>query len=65
MDGRWVIWRLPGVESINDRDTKPLNIDRQIGIRPLFVAGNVMSGGDVAMMEYSKGRARPPRPSRE
>lgn len=55
--GRLVVYRLREIESVNDKDGKPLGIDRHIGRRPLFVAGNVMSGGDVAMMEFSKGRA--------
>lgn len=56
VDGKRVIWRLPAMESINDKETKPVGIDRQIGMRPLFVAGNVLSEGDIAMMEYSKSR---------
>jgi heat shock protein HslJ/phosphoglycolate phosphatase-like HAD superfamily hydrolase len=57
--GRREIWRLPTVDSFNDKAEKPVNIDRQIGKRPLFVGGNVLSGGDIAMMEYSKGRTGP------
>jgi hypothetical protein len=57
--GRLVIWRLPRLDAINDKDGKPVGIDRHIGKRPVFVAGNVLSGGDVAMMEYSKGRGGP------
>jgi phosphoserine phosphatase len=40
-------------------DGRPVGIDRHIGRRPLLVAGNVLSGGDIAMMEYSRGRGRP------
>jgi len=58
-DGRLVIWRLDTLDTFNDKAMKPVNIDRQIGRRPLFVAGNVRSGGDVAQMQYSKGRAGP------
>jgi phosphoserine phosphatase len=54
---RLEIFRLPHVEHFNDKDGKPIGIDRQIGMRPLLVAGNVLSGGDVAMMEYSRGRS--------
>jgi hypothetical protein len=57
--GRLVVWRLPEIDAINDKEGKPVGIDRQIGKRPVFVAGNVLSGGDIAMMEYSKGRAGP------
>ncbi|MGH9939705.1 MAG: haloacid dehalogenase-like hydrolase [Blastocatellia bacterium] len=58
-DGRLVVWRLPEIDAINDKEGKPVGIDRHIGKRPIFVAGNVFSGGDIAMMEYSKGRAGP------
>ena len=59
IDGRRVIWELPELDSINDKEVKPVNIDRQIGMRPIFVGGNVGNAGDIAMMEYSKGRAGP------
>lgn len=60
MEGdRLVIWRLPEIDAINDKMGKPVGIDRRIGKRPVFVAGNVLSGGDIAMMRYSKGRAGP------
>ncbi|HYR08899.1 MAG TPA: HAD family hydrolase [Longimicrobium sp.] len=58
-DGRLSIFRLPHGEHLNDRDGKPVGIDRHIGRRPLLVAGNVLSGGDIAMMEYSRGRGGP------
>jgi phosphoserine phosphatase len=58
-DGRLSIYRLPHGEHLNDHDGKPVGIDRHIGRRPLLVAGNVLSGGDIAMMEYSRGRAGP------
>jgi phosphoserine phosphatase len=58
-DGRLSIYRLPHSEHLNDHDGKPVGIDRHIGRRPLLVAGNVLSGGDIAMMEYSRGRGRP------
>jgi phosphoserine phosphatase len=58
-DGRLSIYRLPNGEHFNDHDGKPVGIDRHVGRRPLLVAGNVLSGGDIAMMEYSRGRAGP------
>lgn len=57
--GRLSIYRLPREDHLNDHDGKPVGIDRHIGRRPLLVAGNVLSGGDVAMMEYSRGRDGP------
>jgi len=57
--GRLLVWRLPGIEAVNDKEGKPIGIDARIGRRPVLVGGNVMSGGDIAMMEYSKGRDGP------
>lgn len=57
--GRMLVWRLPALDAINDKEGKPVGIDRQIGKRPLIACGNVLSGGDIAMMEYSKGRKGP------
>src|SRR5262249_37788622 len=37
--GRLVVWRLPEIDAINDKDGKPVGIDRHIGKRPVFVAG--------------------------
>ena len=54
-DGELVLWRKPAVAIINDKGTKPVNIDLHIGKRPIFAAGNVRSGGDIAMLEYSQG----------
>src|SRR6266542_2503151 len=60
MEGdRLVVWRLPEIETINDKEGKPVGIDRQIGKRPIFVAGNVGNYGDIAMMQYSKSRRGP------
>lgn len=53
------VYRLPELEHLNDREGKPVGIDRHIGMRPLFVGGNVYSGGDIAMMQYSEGRSGP------
>jgi phosphoserine phosphatase len=53
---RLVIWRLPEIETINNKESKPVGIDRHIGARPIFVAGNVGNNGDIPMMQYSKGR---------
>jgi phosphoserine phosphatase len=57
--GRLVVWRLLEIETINDKGGKPVGIDRYIGRRPIFVAGNIGNGGDIAMMQYSKGRRGP------
>lgn len=54
--GTKMIWRLPHADPVNDRAMKPVNIEGAIGRRPLFAAGNMSSGGDVEMLEYSRGR---------
>jgi hypothetical protein len=59
VNDRLVVWRLPGIEAINDKEGKPVGIDRQIGKRSIFVAGNVGNYGAIAMMQYSKGRRGP------
>jgi phosphoserine phosphatase len=59
MGDRLVIWRLPEIETINTRENKPVGIDSRIGVRPIFVAGNVGGSNDIAMMQYSKGHRGP------
>ena len=59
VDGKRVIWRLDATAPPNDKELKPVNIDEHIGRRPLLAAGNVLSGGDIAMLEYSRGRTGP------
>lgn len=59
VDGRLVVYRLGEAEHLNDKEGKPVGIDEHVGRRPVFAAGNVLSGGDVAMLEYSKGRRGP------
>jgi phosphoserine phosphatase len=54
--GASVIWRLPEAARVNDKAGKPIGIDLHIGKRPVFAAGNVKSGGDIAMLTYSQGR---------
>lgn len=58
-DGRWVVWRTPELGSFNDKNAKPANIALHIGRRPVLAAGNVRSGGDVAMLTYADERRGP------
>ncbi|MBR8829251.1 MAG: haloacid dehalogenase-like hydrolase [Gomphosphaeria aponina SAG 52.96 = DSM 107014] len=51
-DGNWVMWRIPELNSFNDKEVKPVNIDLHIHQIPIFAAGNVRSGGDIAMLTY-------------
>jgi hypothetical protein len=55
-DGRWVLWRTGEVASVNDKEDKPVGIDLHVGQRPVFAAGNVRSGGDIAMLRYAQDR---------
>lgn len=47
------------IDHVNDKEGKPLTIYQNVGKRPLLVGGNVMSGGDIAMMRYSRDRDGP------
>ncbi len=50
-DGKPVIVREPKIHFIDDKDTKPLAINRFIGQRPILAAGN--SDGDFEMLEWT------------
>lgn len=54
-DGKGLLMREPGLSALNDKEGKPVGISRQAGVRPIFAAGNVRSGGDIAMLTYSQG----------
>ena len=45
--------------TVNDGPGKAENLAQQLGQRPALAVGNVRSGGDVAMLAYSKGRKGP------
>jgi len=50
-DGEPIIMGLPEVDFINDKEGKPIGINKFIGRIPLFCSGN--SDGDLAMMQYT------------
>ncbi len=50
-NGNPVIKRVAEVDFINDKDTKPLNIQKIIGKKPIFASGN--SDGDLQMMQWT------------
>ena len=50
-EGKPGIFRLPELEFIDDKEGKPLNIQRIIGKKPVFAAGN--SDGDLAMLQWT------------
>lgn len=58
-DGRSQLVIGDSIGHINDKQGKPPTINQAIGKRPLLVGGNVLSGGDIAMMRYSRDRAGP------
>jgi phosphoglycolate phosphatase-like HAD superfamily hydrolase len=50
-NGNPVINRLPELDFIDDKEGKPVNINKIIGKKPVFCAGN--SDGDLAMMQWT------------
>ena len=58
-DGRSVLVYPRQLDHLSDKEGKPPVIDLGIGARPVLVGGNVRSGGDIAMMRYSKDRRGP------
>ena len=50
-NGNPVIRRLAGLDFIDDKDGKPLNIQKIIGKKPVFSSGN--SDGDLQMMQWA------------
>jgi phosphoserine phosphatase len=51
-DDRGEILKLPELNSFDDREEKPANINLHIGRRPILAFGN--SDGDLAMLRYCK-----------
>jgi phosphoglycolate phosphatase-like HAD superfamily hydrolase len=50
-DGKPVLIKLPEIAHNDDKDGKPVGIQRHIGRRPVFAAGN--SDGDFQMLEWT------------
>lgn len=53
------ILRESQINAVNDKEGKPVGIQLATGKRPVFVSGNVRSGGDIAMMRFSQGSKYP------
>ncbi len=51
VDGSPALVKAPGIAFIDDKEGKPINIERTIGKRPILAGGN--SDGDFAMMEWT------------
>lgn len=58
-DGSSEILKLPEIILINDKTGKPVGIDYFIGRKPIFSAGNVRTGGDIAMNTYCQSNKLP------
>ncbi|WP_244239352.1 HAD family hydrolase [Corallococcus carmarthensis] len=58
-NGNPVLRREARVDHLNDKAGKPVGIDQHIGRRPVFAAGNVRSGGDIQMLQYTKEQPHP------
>lgn len=50
-NGNPIIKRLPGLEYNDDKEGKPLNIQKIIGEKPVFASGN--SDGDLQMLQWT------------
>lgn len=53
-DGQPELIRLPELEFLNDKDGKPVGINKFIGRKPVFCGGN--SDGDLQMMQWTASR---------
>jgi len=51
VDGQPVLMKLPEINSIDDKEGKPVNIHQHIGKQPVFTGGN--SDGDYAMLQWT------------
>ncbi len=51
VDGVPTIVKTPGIAFVDDKEGKPIGIDRNIGKRPILAGGN--SDGDFAMLEWT------------
>lgn len=56
-DGAPIIRRLPEINFVDDKEGKPVGIQRHIGIKPTVCVGN--SDGDLQMMEWTDSNTYP------
>jgi phosphoglycolate phosphatase-like HAD superfamily hydrolase len=56
-DGKPVLIKLPEIAHNDDKEGKPVGIQRHIGRRPIFAAGN--SDGDLQMLQWTAAGTRP------
>ena len=57
VDGKPVLMRLPEIDFIDDKDGKPVGINKFIGRRPIAAFGN--SDGDLQMLEWTSATNKP------
>jgi hypothetical protein len=57
VDGKPTLVRLPKIDFIDDKAGKPVGINKFIGKRPIFAAGN--SDGDLQMLQWTSAGAGP------
>jgi phosphoserine phosphatase len=57
VDGKPVLMRLPEMDFVDDKDGKPVGIQKFIGRRPIAAFGN--SDGDLQMLEWATATNRP------
>lgn len=57
--GQWSLTRSGKIDSFDDKDVKPVNIDLHIGRKPLLAGGNERASGDIGMLRYSQSRKGP------
>lgn len=53
------LYRSSSLSSFNDKQEKPVNIQRFIGKRPILSCGNEGGAGDVYMLRFSQGNSYP------
>jgi len=59
IEGKWQLMKKADSIFKNDKEGKPEGIDLHIGRTPIFAAGNVRSGGDIAMLTYCQTNTLP------
>jgi len=58
-NGKAVLVKTPKLLTFNDKQGKPAGIALHTGRVPIFAAGNVRTGGDIAMLTYCQSSPHP------
>ncbi|WP_276131851.1 HAD family hydrolase [Polluticoccus soli] len=59
VDSSRSIMRLPGLAHFNDKEGKPVTLQRYLGRPPVFACGNEGGEGDVEMLQFSQSSKYP------